>query len=87
MKEFLLKYRALFNAEPTQFAFQGYDIAKYFISQCSKYGYRWEEMLDSHPMQMLQSTFRFVSTEEGGHINNGVRRIIYDEGWSVKKVK
>jgi len=87
VKEFLLKYRALFNAEPTQFAFQGYDIAKYFISQCSKYGYRWEEMLDSHPMQMLQSTFRFVSTEEGGHINNGVRRIIYDEGWSVKKVK
>ena len=87
VKDFLLKYRALFNTEPSQFAFQGYDIARYFIGICSKYGDRWMEKLDETEQQMLQSTFRFVSQEEGGHVNNGVRRIIYGEGWSVEKIR
>lgn len=87
VKDFLLKYRALFNTEPSQFAFQGYDIARYFIDICSKYGNRWMEKLDETEKQMLQSTFRFVRSEEGGHVNNGVRRIIYGEGWSVEKIR
>ncbi len=87
VKDFLLKYRALFNTEPSQFAFQGYDIARYFIGICSKYGDRWMENLDETEQQMLQSTFRFVSQEEGGHVNNGVRRIVYGEGWSVEKIR
>lgn len=87
VKDFLLKYRALFNTEPTQFAFQGYDIARYFIDICSRYGERWMEKLDGTEKQMLQSTFRFVSLEEGGHVNNGVRRIVYGEGWSVEKIR
>lgn len=87
VKDFLLKYRALFNTEPSQFAFQGYDIARYFIGICSKYGDLWLEKLDETEQQMLQSTFRFVSQEEGGHVNNGVRRIIYGEGWSVEKIR
>lgn len=85
VKEFLLKYRALFNAEPTQFAFQGYDIARFFISMCSKYGNRWMEKLDDQTMNMLQSTFSFIKTEDGGYINNGVRRIIYEDGWTVRE--
>ena len=31
VKSFLMRYRALYNTEPTQFAFQGYDIARYFL--------------------------------------------------------
>ena len=43
-----MKYRALFNAEPTQFAFQGYDIASYFISQCSRQGGKWMKKIDEN---------------------------------------
>ena len=31
VKAFLMKYRALYNIEPTPFAFQGYDITRYFL--------------------------------------------------------
>ena len=88
VKDFLLKYRALFNTEPSQFAFQGYDIASYFINLCSRYGDRWTEMIGNAPQAMLQSTFRCSKPDEdGGFINNGVRRIVYDSGWSVYEVK
>lgn len=87
VKDFLLRYRALYNTEPTQSAFQGYDIARYFIALCSKYGDRWQEKLDRSDMTMLQNFFRFRKAGEGGYINTGVQRIIYSDGWSVVKVR
>lgn len=83
VKNFLLKYRALFNTEPSQYAFQGYDIATYFIGMCSRYGSGWTRKLGDTESQMLQSTFRYVSVEDGGYVNNGVRRMVYGPGWSV----
>lgn len=87
VQEFLLKYRALFNTEPTQFAFQGYDLASYFIELNARYGSRWYERLDEADKSMLQSTFRFRRDGNGGYVNTGVRRIIYGEDWSVKKIR
>lgn len=87
VKNFLLKYRALFNTEPSQFAYQGYDIASYFIRLCAKYGERWPEMLDKEDMSMLQSTFMYRKDAEGGYTNHGVRRIVYENGWKVTKVR
>lgn len=84
---FLLKYRALFNTEPTQFAFQGYDIASYFIEMCAKYGNDWQNMLGAEEKSMLQSTFKFVKDGEGGYLNHGVRRIVYEPDWTVSKVR
>ena len=87
VKDFLLKYRALYNTEPSQFAFQGYDMASYFIETCSKYGNRWYNRLGRTDKNMLQSTFRFIEVEDGGYVNNGVRRIVYGKDWSVTKVR
>ena len=87
VKDFLLKYRALYNTEPTQFAFQGYDIARYFISLCHKYGKAWPEKLEENEKAMLQSTFKCMKLGTGGYVNNGVRRIVYGPGWSVTQVK
>ena len=87
VKNFLLKYRALFNAEPTQFAYQGYDIASYFIELCSKYGKNWLEKLPSEEKSMLQSTFRCMKEGDGGYINHGVRRIVYEKDWTISKVR
>ncbi|MBO7192437.1 MAG: LysM peptidoglycan-binding domain-containing protein [Bacteroidales bacterium] len=87
IKDFLLKYRALYNTEPTQYAFQGYDIATYFISMCYKYGSDWTKMLGENERQMLQSTFRYVPAGDGGYINNGIRRLVYGKNWSVNKVR
>ena len=34
VQDFIMEYRALFNTEPTPFAFQGYDITRYFSEVC-----------------------------------------------------
>ena len=87
VKKFLLKYRALYNTEPSQFAFQGYDIAKYFIGLCHRYGKSWPEKLETSEKEMLQSTFKFIRQGTGGYVNNGVRRIVYGPKWTVTQVK
>lgn len=81
-KQFVKKYRALFNTEPTQFAFQGYDVAKYFLSLCAKYGDAW--MQHAEDAVLLQSTFDLQQTENGGYINTGIRRIVYGENYKVE---
>lgn len=87
VQEFLLKYRALYNAEPTQFAFQGYDLAKYFIGLISRYGNRWTSKLEDSDASMLQSTLKFRKDGDGGYVNTGVRRIIYEDEWLVNRVR
>lgn len=87
VKNFLLKYRALYNTEPTQYALQGYDIATYFIGLCGRYGSQWERKMDDEQTQMLQSTFRFVKKDNGGYVNQGIRRVVYGDNWSVIKTR
>jgi LysM repeat protein/ABC-type branched-subunit amino acid transport system substrate-binding protein len=87
VKSFLLKYRALFNTEPSQFAFQGYDIASYFIDLCSKYGNNWQEHMSNEARSMLQSSFRCIKNGDGGYVNHGVRRIVYGKDWTISKVR
>ena len=87
VRNFLLKYRALYNTEPSQFAFQGYDIANYFISMVSKYGDNWMEYLQESEKAMLQSSFRCMKQGTGGYVNTGVRRIVYGPNWTITQVK
>lgn len=86
VQRFLMAYRALCKAEPGPFAFQGYDIAYYFIKNCSKNGRNWTNRLGNGVERGLQANFRFVQTENGGLINNAVRRIIYCDDFSIKTV-
>lgn len=86
VKDFILKYRAMFGAEPTQFAFQGYDIARYFIEAASEHR-EWQPTLEGRDTPMLQSNFMFRTNGQGGHTNNGIRRIIYGKDYSIKTIK
>jgi LysM repeat protein/ABC-type branched-subunit amino acid transport system substrate-binding protein len=86
VKDFILKYRAMFGAEPTQFAFQGYDIARHFIEAAAEHK-EWQPTLEGKDTPMLQSNFMFRKNGQGGHTNNGVRRIIYGKDYSIKTIK
>lgn len=84
VQDFIMKYRALFNTEPTPFAFQGYDISKYFFSLCARYGKRWISKICEEPAEMLQSGFSFTRAGNGaGYINHAVRRIVYGRDFSI----
>ena len=84
VQKFLMSYRALFNAEPGPFAFQGYDTAYNFIKMCSKYGRRWADKLDDESMRGLQSNFTFDRKDP--HVNKAVRRVVYSPDFSIKLV-
>lgn len=82
---FVLAYRALFNTEPNQFAFHGYDTMHCFVNICRIYGRWWPKVLEKYQESGLQTNFRFVR-EEGsrGFVNTAVRRIIYTPQYSIE---
>ena len=73
--KFLRKYRAYYNAEPTNshpmYAILGYDMMMYFCESMQKYGHDFEWALDKIAPSTLQSDFKFNRVgETGGFINS-----------------
>ena len=87
VKSFVRSYRALYRTEPSQFAFQGYDLARYFTSLVSKYGNRWTRALTRVPDSGLHTDFRFEKTPAGSYKNTGIRRIVYSTDYSTSLVQ
>ena len=88
VKSFVRAYRALYRTEPSQFAFQGYDLTRYFVKLVSKYGNRWTRALTRVPENGgLHTDFRFEKTSSGSYRNTGIRRIVYDPDYSTYLVR
>ena len=88
IKDFLLSYRALFGAEPTQFAYQGYDAAYYFIRNFATPERDRERMtrLEDRRYTGLQSDFLISDDGSAGHVNRAVRRVEYGKDFSISLV-
>ena len=84
VKAFVRAYRALYRTEPTQFAFQGYDTARYFSMMCAKYGNRWTAALGREDAAGLHTDFHFISNGRGSFTNTAVRRIVYNTDYSTE---
>lgn len=89
VRRFLLSYRALYNTEPTQFSFQGYDVASFFIRSVYQFGNRWTRALATRdPERLLQSDFHFAEEgQDGGLVNQGIRRVIYQRDNTLRLLK
>ena len=88
VRHFLMEYRALYNTEPTQFSFQGYDLTYFFIKMKSTYGKKWmENVARMGNTAMMQTDFLFRELGNGGYVNEGVRRIVYGPDYSIRIVK
>ena len=84
VRDFVLAYRALFGSDPTQFAFQGYDLATFFISKCQEGGPNWKRRLGAIERESaLQADFLMSEVEEGGMMNTAVRRVVYTPDYKV----
>jgi len=87
-KNFILKYRGYFDAEPSQFAFQGYDMCNYYITLVNKYGKQWaRRALDKNPAHGLQADFAMGRIADKGFYNSAPKRLIYEGGGSIRVVK
>ena len=79
-QDFVLRYRALYFAEPDDFAFQGHDVLTYFISSMMRQGTGFADQADLHPMQLLHCNFQFVRNhEKSGWRNHATRNLVYDK--------
>ena len=79
-RDFVLRYRALFYADPDDFAFQGHDVLTYFIASLMRQGSAFADHADLHPMQLLHCNFHFVrDNEESGWRNHATRNLVYDK--------
>ena len=86
VQTFLMRYRAIYGAEPSRTAFQGYDLMKFFTTLNSEYGRKWDDIAN-HKGNGLQSDFNLVKTSRGGYVNEAVRRVVYNSDYSVGLVR
>ncbi len=87
VQKFLMEYRALYNTEPSQTAFQGYDIMYYFTIMNRRVS---SMHLVERPkdMPMLMSDFKFEKCgSNGGQIRTGIRRTVYEPDYSITYLK
>lgn len=86
--DFLGKYRALYNSEPSPYSFQAYDIALYFLENMHKYGNHFLKNASQYKMEMLQSDYNFMrnNTNEG-YINTASRRVIFKPDFSITDIR
>ena len=87
VKAFIRTYRALYRTEPSQFAFQGYDLTHYFATLVAKYGNRWTRALEQVPGSGIHTDFRFEPVRKASFRNTDIRRIIYDPDYSTTLVR
>lgn len=83
VKDFLLKFRALYKTEPSPYAFQGYDIIKYFIPQANEYGRDFVNTMQMKNGKMLQSDYSFSREGLNGFENKATRNIQYNPDYTI----
>lgn len=85
VKEFVSRYRDLFHSEPTPFAFQGYDVASFFLQALYQYGPHFEDCIGALQVPLLQTHLSFVRKDpDHGFTNTGVRVIRYKPDYSIE---
>jgi LysM repeat protein len=84
---FVRAYRALFRTEPSQFAFQGYDTARYFVRNVARHGSAWTHKLGLERSHGLHTDFLFEADDNDGCHNIAIRRIVYQPDYTTILLK
>lgn len=78
--DFVRRYRGAYLEEPTQFAFQGYDIAVYFLRAIFKFGVDFRYCIDKVEHWQLQNTFNFKQSHDfSTYESEGVFMLRFDK--------
>lgn len=78
VRDFLDTYRAVYRSEPTQYAFQGYDVVKYFVNALVRYGKDFAGCLPHNTPELLQNRFDFRTTSDGTHESRAIFLLQFD---------
>ena len=81
---FIEKYRSAFGGEPTQYSFQGYDIALHFMASVGKLGKYFPATNPVPGIDLLQADYSFQKTSAlGGYMNQTLYVIEYRDNYDV----
>ncbi|MFV0365995.1 MAG: LysM peptidoglycan-binding domain-containing protein [Mangrovibacterium sp.] len=86
VNDFVKQYRENFYLEPSQFAFQGYDVAYYFMDMMFKYGANVSSAVVSYQPHLLQCSFKFKKiSPSAGWVNEGLFLLDYKPNFTIEK--
>lgn len=74
---FVKKYRAKYNFEPSEYSFKGFDIGYYFAKLLAKHGPKYLDYLTKEKYKGLHNSFEFVYNSKFGYINTNLSLIQY----------
>ena len=82
---FVEKYRMVFYSEPTQYSFQGYDIALHFMASLRKSGRNFPNSNPASGVELLQASYNVQKLSDlGGYINRTLYIIEYSNNYEVR---
>lgn len=75
-KKFILAYRDEYNADPSEYVFQAYDVTHYYLDAMMRHGLNYPFMLEHIPGKGLQTSFEFFHiSPDSGYENKAIRVI------------
>jgi len=74
---FIKRYRSLYNFEPGEFSFKGFDTGFYFGKLLAKHGAGYMKHLSAEKYKGLQNSFSFIRDEQLGYINTSLSLLEY----------
>ena len=79
-KQFVRKFRSKYAVEPQSYAFEGYDMAMFFLSALMRYGDNMMDCLNCCDVPLLHSQFRFFNRD---YLKEGRSNGRENQYWSV----
>ena len=67
---FVADFRSKYTVEPQNYAFEGYDVATYFLTALMRYGKDMTECLPYFTMPLLHAQYHFMRKGEGNGLEN-----------------
>ncbi|SKB88750.1 hypothetical protein SAMN05660226_03631 [Parapedobacter luteus] len=80
VRSFNQLYRQEFGIAPTEFAYKGYDAARYFGGLLAKYGAEYREHIVQEEYTGLHNAFKFEYNPSWGYVNNAIAILQYRSG-------
>jgi ABC-type branched-subunit amino acid transport system substrate-binding protein/LysM repeat protein len=70
IKIFVQRFQDHYKTDPELLAFQGFDVAYYFLSALQKYGKNFNRCISEMSMKSLETRFQFSHSGDNGYENN-----------------
>ena len=86
-ESFICKFRNRYETEPSEYAYQGFDIGWYFLNALRVYGGEMMNNLPNFNIPLLQTEFRFVQKDEESGYENTFWNVYQFKGYNKVVLK